>query len=110
LIDLGFAPNEFEPCIFISKTANLKIARYVDDILPIGPQHACDEFDNPLKKKFLIVNQGPVSSFLGINIQRKDGTILLNQSDFITELAQHILYNQIGRCRHHYRHRRELRT
>jgi Reverse transcriptase (RNA-dependent DNA polymerase) len=84
----GFTASEFDPCIFISKRRNLTIAIYVDDILAIGSQHACDEFASELNQKFRIVNQGPVSSFLGINVQRKDSLILLNQIGYIEKLAQ----------------------
>jgi hypothetical protein len=42
IIDLGFTPSEFNPCIFISTERNMIIAMYVDDILAIGPQYACD--------------------------------------------------------------------
>jgi Reverse transcriptase (RNA-dependent DNA polymerase) len=38
IIDLGFTPSEFDPCIFISIERNMIIAIYVDDILAIGPQ------------------------------------------------------------------------
>jgi hypothetical protein len=88
VIYLGFTASEFDPCIFISTTRNLIIAIYVDDILAIGPQNACHEFANLLNEKFSIVNQGPISSFLGINAQRQNGLILLNQIGYINKLAQ----------------------
>jgi Reverse transcriptase (RNA-dependent DNA polymerase) len=88
IIDLGFTPSEFDPSIFISPERNMIIAIYVDDILAIGPQHACHEFANQLNQKFRIINQGPVSSFLGINVERKDRNILLNQVGYIDKLAQ----------------------
>jgi Reverse transcriptase (RNA-dependent DNA polymerase) len=88
IIALGFTPSEFDPCIFISKTKNLIIAIYVDDILTIGPQDVCDEFARLLGQQFRISNQGPVSSFLGINIQRSRDTILLNQIGYIDRMAK----------------------
>jgi hypothetical protein len=94
IMDLGFTPSEFDPCIFISTQRNMIIAIYVDDILAIGPQHACDEFANQLNEKFRIVNQGAVSSFLGINVQRTtDGSILLNQIGYIDKMAQRFEIN-----------------
>jgi hypothetical protein len=44
IINLGFTASEFDSCIFISSTRNLLIAVYVDDIITIGAQSACDEF------------------------------------------------------------------
>jgi hypothetical protein len=64
------------------------IAVYVDDILAIGPQDACNTFADELNEKFRIVNQGAVSSFLGINVQRENGMILLNQVGYIDKMAQ----------------------
>jgi hypothetical protein len=88
IVNLGFTASEFDHCIFISTTRNLLIAVYVDDMLAIGPQHKCDEFASQLNEKFRIVNQGPVSSFLGINVERKNGIILLNQIGYINKMAQ----------------------
>lgn len=64
------------------------LAVYVDDILAIGPQRACDTFAGELNRKFRITNQGAVSSFLGINVQRENGMILLNQVGYIEKMAQ----------------------
>jgi Reverse transcriptase (RNA-dependent DNA polymerase) len=93
IVNLGFSVSEFDPCIFISTTRNLMIAVYVDDILAIGPQSAFDEFARQLNEKFRIVNQGPVSSFLGINVECKNGTILLNQIGYINKMAQRFQIN-----------------
>jgi hypothetical protein len=41
----------------------------------------CDEFAWLLGQQFRLSNQGPVSSFLGINVQRSGNTILLNRID-----------------------------
>lgn len=87
IIDLGFEPSDFDPCIFISRNRKLLIAIYVDDILAIGPPDLCTEFAKQLGQQFRISNQGNVSSFLGINIQRSDSSILLNQIGYINKLA-----------------------
>jgi len=54
---------------------NILLAIYVDDILVMGPQIKCDEFAIQLGRRFNIVNNGLVSSFLAINIERTNGII-----------------------------------
>ena len=54
----------------------------------MGPQDKCDEFANKLSRHFRIINNGQVSSFLGINVERRDGTIFLNQVGYIDRMAQ----------------------
>ena len=57
-------------------------------MLAIGPQTACDEFAKQLNQRFRIVNQGPVSSFLGINVELQPDLILLNQTGYLNKMAQ----------------------
>ena len=54
----------------------------------MGPQVNSDEFANQLNRQFRITNQGHVSSFLGINVERHDGMILFNQIGYINRMAQ----------------------
>jgi len=89
IIDLGFKSSEFDPCIFVSRERNILLAIYVDDILVIGPRTKCDEFAIQLGKRFNIVNNGYVSSFLGINIERANGIISLNQISYINRMTKH---------------------
>ena len=72
IINLDFESSEFDPCIFISQQRHLLLAIYVDDILIMNPQSNCDEFANQLSRQFRITNQDHVSSFLDINIERRD--------------------------------------
>jgi len=88
IINLGFESSEFDPCIFISYRWHLLLAIYVDDILVMGPQVKCDKFANQLSRQFRITNQGHVSSFLGINVERRNGMILLNQIGYIDRMAK----------------------
>jgi len=88
IINLGFESSNFDPSIFISQRWNLLLAVYVDDILVVGPQVKCNEFANQLSRQFQITNQGPMSSFLGINVECRNGMILLNQIGYINRMAQ----------------------
>jgi hypothetical protein len=51
------------------------------------PQNVCHEFAKLLGHQFRISNQGPVSSFLGINIDRNHETVFLNQIGYIDKMA-----------------------
>lgn len=86
--------SDFYPCIFISGAGNL-VAVYVDDILAVGPQQVCDEFATLLGNQFHIINQGPVSSFRGLNIKREGGMILINQIGSKEKMAKHF---QLENC------------
>ena len=88
IIDLNFESSEFDPCIFISQRWHLLLAIYVDDILVMGPQVKCNEFAKQLSRQFRITNQGHVSSFLGINVERSNGMIFLNQIGYIDRMAK----------------------
>jgi hypothetical protein len=88
IVNMGFISSDFDPCIFVSQNYSLLIAVYVDDTLIVGLQSACDEFANLLGCQFHIVNQGQVSSFLGLNVERQHGTIRLNQVGYIERMAK----------------------
>ena len=88
ILNLGFTSSEFDPCIFISRERHLLLTIYGDDILVMGPQVKCDHFANQLSRQFRITNHGHVSSFLGISVERKDGTIHLNQIGYIERMAK----------------------
>ena len=66
---------------------NILLAIYVDDILAMGPQIKCDEFAIQLPWRFNIVNNGLVSSFLAINIERTNWIISLNQIGYIDRMT-----------------------
>jgi hypothetical protein len=88
IVNMGFISSDFDPCIFISRASNLLVAVYVDDILAVGPQQVCHEFATLLGKQFHIVNQGQVSSFLGLSINRESGMIFINQIGYIEKMAK----------------------
>jgi len=88
IIDLDFVSSEFDPCIFVSHERNILLAIYVDDILVMDPRTKCDEFAIQLGRRFNIVNNGHVSSFLGITIEHANGIISLNQIGYINRMMK----------------------
>ncbi len=76
LLKLGFIPSKHDECVFYYGTTIFLV--YTDDTILLGPDKA--EIDNLVKKladKFNIEEQGELSDYLGIKIERKeDGTMI----------------------------------
>ncbi len=75
LLKLGFKPSEHDECVFYyGKTIFIV---YTDDTILLGPdQQEIDTLVKKLGKTFKIEDQGELSDYLGIKIERKpDGTL-----------------------------------
>ena len=75
LLKLGFTPSEHDECVFYyGKTIFIV---YTDDTILLGPdQQEIDTLVKKLGKTFKIEDQGELSDYLGIKIERKpDGTL-----------------------------------
>ena len=75
LMKLGFKPSEHDECVFYyGKTIFIV---YTDDTILLGPdQQEIDTLVKKLGKTFKIEDQGELSDYLGIKIERKsDGTL-----------------------------------
>jgi hypothetical protein len=70
IIGLGFIPLETDTCIYVKD--EVMIAVFVDDILITGPKSSCYKFYDDLSKHFLVKDKGEVTSFLGVNIERRN--------------------------------------
>ena len=75
LMKLGFQPSQHDECVFYyGKTVFIV---YTDDTILLGPDK--DEIDllvRRLSRSFKIEDQGDLSDYLGIKIERKpDGTL-----------------------------------
>jgi hypothetical protein len=83
LIKLGFKPSEHDECVFFHGTTIFIV--YTDDTILLGPNK--EEMDNLVKKlskTFNIEDQGELSDYLGIKIERKeDGTSVWMQPTLI---------------------------
>jgi Reverse transcriptase (RNA-dependent DNA polymerase) len=84
IIGLGFLPLETDTCIYVKD--NITIAVFVDDILVTGPKSSCYKFYNDLSKHFLVEDKGEATSFLGINIERRNNSISINQPGLIDRI------------------------
>jgi hypothetical protein len=75
LLKLGFKPSQHDECIFYyGKTIFIV---YTDDTILLGPDKGeIDQLVNRLGKTFKIEDQGNLSDYLGIKIEKKpDGTL-----------------------------------
>lgn len=89
LKNLNFKQSEVEPCLFTKVDAEsiIILALYVDDIYLFCDneklkQNTIDE----LKKCFEMRHLGPIKNLLGARIQRKEGKIYLDQSEYIQNI------------------------
>lgn len=62
---------------------------YVDDIiLACGSKHLLERIKSLLNREFYMKDLGPISQFLGIQIERKGDGIYLNQSQYLRNLLK----------------------
>ena len=88
LAKLNFLPLNCDQSVFQNLLQKTIIAIYVDDILIISPEiNNINFLKGELYKKFEIIDLGPVSHYLGINITRDRAKriISLNQAKYIDE-------------------------
>ena len=83
LIKMGFKPSEHDECVYYyGKTIFIV---YTDDTILLGPdKKEIDLLVKKLGEKFKIEDQGNLSDYLGIKIERKDdGTMIWTQPNLI---------------------------
>jgi len=88
LMKLGFQPSQHDECVFYyGKTVFIV---YTDDTILLGPDK--DEIDllvKRLSRNFKIEDQGDLSDYLGIKIERKpDGTLEWTQPTLIQSILK----------------------
>ena len=88
ILDLGFTQCQTDQCTFYSIERRILIAVYVDDLQMIGKPEDNQRCVDELSKRFKLRNNGPVSSFLGLNVTYDNGGIQLNQIGYIQRKAE----------------------
>jgi Reverse transcriptase (RNA-dependent DNA polymerase)/DNA N-6-adenine-methyltransferase (Dam) len=91
LLLAGFARLRSEVCVYRKDDpgGSIFVAVYVDDILHLCPSkslYLVTSFEALLKAHLEITNLGPVSYFLGWEIQRTSNTLTIHQSKYISDL------------------------
>jgi hypothetical protein len=88
LLKLGLKPSEHDECVFFHGSTIFIV--YTDDTILLGPNK--EEIDNLVKllaQTFKIEDQGELSDYLGIKIERKqDGTLEWTQPTHIHSILK----------------------
>ena len=87
LIDFGFTRSEVDPCLFIK--GNLLFCLYVDDAICLTPdKREADKLIKDLEKRgYILTDEGPLSAYLGIQVDRLKGNkISMKQPAFIERI------------------------
>ena len=91
LLQSGFNNSLADASLFVynKNGVYLYMLVYVDDIIITGssPPHI-DRFITSLSQRFSIKDLGPLSYFLGIEVQRSSNGLHLSQNRYITDLLQ----------------------
>ena len=91
LLERGFRQSEMDPCLFMRNDCLLLC--YVDDCILVGQsQQALLQVIADLRRTFIIDDEGEVSDFLGVNINRNvdSGTIELTQTGLIDSILHQL--------------------
>ena len=84
MADFGCKAASEDDCVFVYKRGDstLIIATVVDDMIQVSDsQELIDEFNEHLKKSFIITNNGPIKFFLGVHFKpHPDGGFHANQT------------------------------
>jgi histone deacetylase 1/2 len=93
LQELGFVPYKGDTSIFYFIQGNLTIYLlvYVDDIIVVSsPPTATDALLKCLKRDFSIKDLGDLHYFLGIEVKRSRGDLLLTQERYANDILQRL--------------------
>ena len=89
--EIGFKPSAFDPCLYYRGAIIFLV--YIDDCIIFGPDgcsiDAAVEDLRACSHHFTIDDQGDISDFLGIQVQKhSDGTIQLTQPQLIDSIIK----------------------
>lgn len=88
LIELGFNPTVSNKCVYVNKDGPSYILVYVDDGLVFAPtEERCAKIINRLAQAFNLKRLSG-NSFLGIAIERKEGTISTGQKHYVNIMLE----------------------
>ena len=94
LINKGFKPANFDPCVFIHTTQQLYVAVYVDDIMIFGPNTPFrTEVKTHLSSYFKCKDMGDAKFILGLEIKYINKGIELSQDGYINRTLEKFGYS-----------------
>ena len=91
--EMGFEPTAADPSLFVGwvETAegSVRVLVHVDDMLIAAPTHgAAEAFKAALGAKFAVKDLGVAKFFLGMEIEQRDGEIVLSQKRYSREIVE----------------------
>jgi len=89
LEDFGFKRSQTDPCLFIK--GNILFILYVDDAVCLTPNKADADklIVNLANKGYILTDEGPLSAYLGIQVERLSGNrISMKQPAFIDRIIE----------------------
>jgi Reverse transcriptase (RNA-dependent DNA polymerase) len=87
LLARGFKASKLDPCLFCRN--QVAIAVYVDDLIMISKQKkVLDDIVAELRNEFTITDEGTLSTYLGIVIERKGDEFKLSQPELTRKILQ----------------------
>jgi hypothetical protein len=97
LTKLGFIQSKFDECIFYY--GNTIFLVYTDDTVLVGPDEGeIEKIVRTLSKNFKVEDQGDLSDYLGVNIERrKDGKIGMTQPTLTLSILKDVGLWENGR-------------
>jgi hypothetical protein len=93
LKQLGFVPSKADTSLFFYRKGNHVIFMlvYVDDIIVASSsQEVVEALLRDLEKDFAIKNLGDLHYFLGIQVERKDGELLMKQERYARDILKRV--------------------
>jgi histone deacetylase 1/2 len=93
LQSLGFIPSKADTSLFFYRKGNHVIFMlvYVDDIIVASSSHkVVSALLHDLEKDFAIKDLGELHYFLGVQVQRKNGNLLLSQERCASEILKRV--------------------
>jgi len=85
LIARGFKPSKLDPCLFYRN--HVAIAVYVDDLIMISKDKKdLDNIVAELRNEFTITDEGTLSTYLGIVVERKGDQFKLSQPELTRKI------------------------
>ena len=87
--ELEFIPSMVDPCVFYR--GDLTIVTYVDDCLIFTPKkEEADALITQMEKHFSMTDEGSVEQYLGVKVERKNGSVKLSQPYLIQRIIDAI--------------------
>ncbi len=91
LKEKNFIQSKTDPCLFMrSEEDNTKtiIAIYVDDCFILGKGKIIEVIKNMFNKEFKMKDNGELSGFLGVNVERKENYLTIDQEFYIENMLK----------------------